>query len=167
MPSVGSANTQYFKQLKQTSQKSILSYGTPVLQKHLSFIESSALTQPPVCNKGTTSAWPFLLLPSSCKYGSLVSIIYIQGQIWPKCVVSCIGGDPRTMLSSTAIVRNGLSSVGLEINNSKCELLVINLTTSTERLHTSKFFYEKSPSISTQKMAELDPLWIRNPAHCT
>jgi len=55
------------------------------------------------------------------------------------------------MLSSTAIVRNGLSSVGLEINNSKCELLVINLTTSTERLHTSKVFYEKSPSISTQK----------------
>ena len=31
----------------------------------------------------------------------------------------CIGGDPQTVLSNAAIIRNGLSSVGLEINNSK------------------------------------------------
>jgi len=41
---------------QHTSQKSILSFGTVILQKHLSFMESSALTQPPGCNKGTLSA---------------------------------------------------------------------------------------------------------------
>jgi len=56
MPSIASAETQFFKHLRHTSQKSILSYGTVILQKHFSFIESSALTQPLVYNKGTLLA---------------------------------------------------------------------------------------------------------------
>jgi len=52
MPSIASAKTQFFKQLKHTSKKSILSYGTAILFKRLSFTESSALTHPLVCNKG-------------------------------------------------------------------------------------------------------------------
>ena len=63
MPSIAFAKTQFFKQPKHTSQKSILSFGTVILQKHLSFIESSALTQPLGCNKGTLLARLFLLLP--------------------------------------------------------------------------------------------------------
>ena len=61
------------------------------------------------------------------------SQIHIQGQIWPKCLVpwyGYIGWDLRIVLSNAAIVRNGLPSVGLEINNSKCELFIINNTTS-------------------------------------
>jgi len=50
----------------------------------------------------------------------------------------CIGGDPQTLLNNAAIIRNGLSSVGLEINNSKCELLIVNNTTSQERSQTTK-----------------------------
>ena len=30
----------------------------------------------------------------------------------------CVGGEPQTVLSNAAIIGNGLSSVGLEINNS-------------------------------------------------
>jgi len=56
MPSIAFAVTQFSKQPKHTSQKSILSFGTVILQKHLSFMESSALTQPLGCNKGTLSA---------------------------------------------------------------------------------------------------------------
>jgi len=48
---------------QHTSQKSILSFGTVILQKHLSFMETSALTQPLGCNKGTLSARLFLSLP--------------------------------------------------------------------------------------------------------
>ena len=36
----------------------------------------------------------------------------------------CIGGDLQTVLSNAAFIRNGLSSAGLEIYNSKCELLI-------------------------------------------
>jgi len=60
----------------------------------------------------------------------------------------CIGGDPQTVLSNADITRNGLSSVGLEINNSKCELLIVNNTTSQGRSETIKFFQEEFPSIS-------------------
>jgi len=59
-----------------------------------------------------------------------------------------IGGDPQTALSNAAIIRNGLSSVGLEINNSKCELLIVNNTTSQERSQTTKLFQDVFPSIS-------------------
>ena len=52
------------------------------------------------------------------------------------------------MLSSTAIVRNVLSSVGLEINNSKCELLIVNHTTSQERFETNKLLQDEFTSIS-------------------
>jgi len=60
----------------------------------------------------------------------------------------CIGGDPQTVLSNAAIIRNGLSSVGLEINNSKCELLIVNHTTSLGRSETIKFFQVEFLSIS-------------------
>ena len=52
------------------------------------------------------------------------------------------------MLSNAAIIRNGLSSVGLEINNSKYELLIVNNTTSQERSQTTKLFQDVFPSIS-------------------
>jgi len=51
-------------------------------------------------------------------------------------------------MHNTAIVRNGLSAVGLEINNSKCELLIVNPTTREERSHTTKLFQDVFPSIS-------------------
>ena len=60
----------------------------------------------------------------------------------------CIGGDSQTVLSNAAIIRNGLCSVGLEINNSKCELLMVNNTTSHERSRTTKLFQDVFPSIS-------------------
>ena len=60
----------------------------------------------------------------------------------------CISDDPQTVLSNAAIIRNGLSSVGLEINNSKCELLIVNNTTSQGGSETIKFFQEEFPSIS-------------------
>jgi len=60
----------------------------------------------------------------------------------------CISGDPQTVLNEAAIIGNGLSSVGLEINNSKCELLIVNNTTSQERSQTTKLFQDVFPSIS-------------------
>jgi len=63
MLSTAFAETQFFKQPEHTSQKSILSFGTVILQKHLSFMEISALTQPLGCNKGTLSARLFLPSP--------------------------------------------------------------------------------------------------------
>jgi len=59
-----------------------------------------------------------------------------------------IGGDPQTVRNNAAIIRNGLSSVGLEINNSKCELLIVNNTTCQERSQTTKLFQDVFPSIS-------------------
>jgi len=52
------------------------------------------------------------------------------------------------VLSNAAIIRNGLSSVGLEINNSKCELLIVNYTNSQERSQTTKLFQDIFPSIA-------------------
>jgi len=52
------------------------------------------------------------------------------------------------VLNNAAIIRNGLSSVGLQINNSKCELLIVNNTTSQERSQTTKRFQDVFPSIS-------------------
>jgi len=60
----------------------------------------------------------------------------------------CIGGDSETVLSNAAIIRNELSSVGLEINNSKCELLIVNNTTIQGRSETIKCFHKEFPSIS-------------------
>ena len=60
----------------------------------------------------------------------------------------CIGGDPQTVLSNAAIIKNGLSSAGLEINNSKCELLIVNNTTSQGRSEIIKAFQMEFPSIS-------------------
>jgi len=59
-----------------------------------------------------------------------------------------IGGDPQTVLNNAAIIRNGLPSVGLEINNSKCELPIVNNTTSQERSQTTNLFQDVFPSIS-------------------
>ena len=60
----------------------------------------------------------------------------------------CIDGDPQTVLSNAAVIRIGLSSVGLETNNSKCELLIVNITTNQERSQNSKLFQDIFPSIS-------------------
>ena len=142
MPSIAFAVTQFFKQPKHTSQKSILSFGTVILQKHLSFMERSAFTQPPGCNKRTLSARLFLPLPFTELHlrSNQTNVWYLDD--------GCISGDPQTVLSNAAIIRNGLSSVGLEINNSNCELLIVNNTTSQERSQTSKLFQDEFPSIS-------------------
>jgi len=55
---------------------------------------------------------------------------------------------PATVLSNAAIIRNRLSSVGLEINNAKCELLIVNHTTSQERSQTTTLFKDVFPYIS-------------------
>jgi len=52
------------------------------------------------------------------------------------------------VLSNAAIIRNGLFSAGLEINNCKCELLIVNNTTNQRRSETIQLFQEKFPSIS-------------------
>jgi len=41
MPSTAYAETPFFKKLKNTSKKSTPSYGTVILQKHPSFMETS------------------------------------------------------------------------------------------------------------------------------
>jgi len=71
----------------------------------------------------------------------------------------CIGGDPQTVPRNAAIIRNGLSSVGLEINNSKCELLIAE---------TIQLFQEEFPSISIPApylWQLLGSLCIRIPRH--
>jgi len=67
----------------------------------------------------------------------------------------CIGGDPQTVLRNASIIRNGLSSVGLEINNSKCELLIVNHTTSQERSQTTKLFQDRMYSHSSQSLLSM------------
>jgi len=52
------------------------------------------------------------------------------------------------VLSNAAIIRNGLSSAGPEINNSKCELLIVNNTTSQGRSEIIKAFQVEFPSLS-------------------
>jgi len=133
---------QFFKQPKHTSQKSILSFGTVILQKHL--------FQGEFCLDSATGVQQGDLL------GPALFALAIQGvtsEVKSDLNVSylddgCIGGDPQTVLSNAAIIRNGLSSVGLEINNSKCEVLIVNNTTSQVRSETIKFFQEEFPSIS-------------------
>jgi len=94
MPSKASAETQFFKHLKPASQKSFLSYGTTTLQKHISFMESSALTQPLVRNKGAPFGHPFSPSPST----GVTSKIKQDRNVW-YFDDGCIGGDPRTVLS--------------------------------------------------------------------
>ena len=141
MSSIAFAKTQFFKQPKHTSQKSILSFGTVILQKHFFFKESSALTQLLGCNKGTLSARLFALAIQgvTSEVKSDLNVWYLDD--------GCIGGDPQTMLSNAAIIKNGLSSVGLEINKSKCEVLIVNNTTTQEQSQTTKFFQDVFPSI--------------------
>jgi len=60
----------------------------------------------------------------------------------------CIGGDPQTVLTNATMIRDSLSSIGLEINNSKCELLLINYTqTSTSPKQASSFKTNSHPSL--------------------
>jgi len=51
----------------------------------------------------------------------------------------CIGGVPQTVLTNATVIRYGLSAISLEINTSKCELLLINHT-DTNKPQTNKFF---------------------------
>jgi len=59
----------------------------------------------------------------------------------------CIGGDPQTVLTNATMIRESLSSIGLEINNSKCKLLLINHT-DINMPQTSKLFQYQFPSLS-------------------
>jgi len=51
------------------------------------------------------------------------------------------------MLTNANMIRGSLSSIGLEINNSKCELLLINHT-DINKPQTSKLFQDQFPSLS-------------------
>ena len=105
-------------------------------------MEISALTQPLGCNKGTLSARLFLPSP-------FTELHPRSNQTYAWYLDSgCIGGEPQTVLNNAAIIRNGLPSVGLEINNSKCELPIVNNTTSQERSQTTNLFQDVFPSIS-------------------
>ena len=66
----------------------------------------------------------------------------------------CIGGEPQTVLTTASMIRDGLSAIGLEINNSNCELLLINHT-DINMSQTSKLFQDQFPSLS-----------IPDPIHC-
>jgi len=59
----------------------------------------------------------------------------------------CIGGDPQTMLTNATMIRDSLSSIGLEINNSECELLLIDHT-DINKPQTSKLFQDQFPFFS-------------------
>ena len=51
------------------------------------------------------------------------------------------------MLTNATMIRDNLSSIGLEINNSKCELLLINHT-DINKPQTSKLFQDQFPSLT-------------------
>ena len=78
MPSTAYAETPFFKKLKNTSQKSTLSYGTVILLKYAFFMETSVWIRPPVCNKATPRPSP--LRPCH-------QLSNIQDQSWPKYLV--------------------------------------------------------------------------------
>jgi len=59
----------------------------------------------------------------------------------------CFGGDPQTVLTNATMIRDDLSSIGLEINNCKCELLLINHT-DINKPQSSKLFQDQFPSLS-------------------
>jgi len=59
----------------------------------------------------------------------------------------CIGGDPQTVLTNSTMIRDSSSSIGLEINNSKCELLLINHT-DINKPQTSKLLQDQFLSLS-------------------
>jgi len=59
----------------------------------------------------------------------------------------CIGGDPQTVVTNATMIRDSLSSTGLEINNFKCELLFINHT-DINKPQTRKLFQDQFPSLS-------------------
>ena len=142
MPSIAFAETQFFKQRKHTSQKSMLSFGTVILQKHL-FHGEFCLDSANGVQQGDTldpALFALAIHGVTSELKSDLNVWYLDD--------GRIGGDPQTALSNAAIIRNGLSSVGLEINNSKCELLIVNNTTSQERSQTTKLFQDVFPSIS-------------------
>jgi len=109
MPSIASAETQFFKQLKHTSQKQILSYGTAILQKHL-FHGEFCLDSATGVQQGDPlrpALFAFAIHGVTSEVKSDLNFWYLDD--------GCISGDPQTMLSNAAFIRNGLSSVGLEI----------------------------------------------------
>jgi len=57
----------------------------------------------------------------------------------------CIGGDPRTMLSNTTMLRNGLSLIWP--GDSKCKLLFMNHT-NANKPQTNKLFQDQFPFLS-------------------
>jgi len=132
MPSRVSAETQFSKKLKHTSQKCIS--WVCCSSNTSSFMESSALTQPLVCNKGNPRDPALAIHDVTSKVKSNPDVRYLDD--------ACIGGDQRTVLSSAVTGRNGLSTTGLAINNSKCEL---NHTTTNERRQTIDLFHEQFP----------------------
>ena len=75
----------------------------------------------------------------SCKIKADLNIWYLDD--------GCIDGDPQTMLTNAIMIRDSLSSIGLEINNSKCEVLLINHT-DINKPQTSKLFQDQFSSLA-------------------
>jgi len=88
------------------------SFGTAILQKHL-FHGDFRLDSATGVQQGDPLGLALLALTIhgvTSKVKSDLNVWYLDD--------GCIGGDPQTVLSNAAIIRNRLSSVGLEINNS-------------------------------------------------
>ena len=141
-PSTAFAETQFFKQPIHTSQKSILSFGTVIPQKHLfhGHFHLNSVTGVQQGDLLRPALFALTIHGVTSEVKSDLNVWYLDD--------GCIGGDPQTVLSNAAIIRNGLSSAGLEINNSKCELLIVNNTTSRGRSEIIKAFQVEFPSIS-------------------
>jgi len=99
--------------------------------------------------------FPLTIHKVTCKVKSDLNVWYLDD--------GCIGEDPWTMLSNASLVRDKLSSIDLEINNPKCELLITNHTNS-KKSQTNNIFQEFYPSQfqTPNNDSHEDPLWIRN-----
>jgi len=148
MLSTAYAETLFFKKLKNTSQKS-----TPFIWDCYSSKTSLFKVQSGFEQEWNSFLAYFVLLAHFECAGSPVWIprlVIIQDQSWPKHLVSlfndgCIGGDPQYVVTSATMIRNaGLFSIGLEINNSKCELLLLSTTQTPTSPKQASFFKTNS-----------------------
>jgi len=130
------------KKLKNTSQKSTPSYGTVILQKPSFFHGNFSLESA----TGVQQSDPLGPALFTLAIHEVTSKIKADLNIW-YLDDGYIGGDPQTMLTNATMIRDSLSLISLEINNSKCELLLINHT-DINKPQTSKLFQDQFPSLS-------------------
>ena len=95
------------------------SFGTAILQKHL-FHGDFRLDSATGVQQGDPlgpALFAIAIHRVTSEVKSDLNVWYLD--------YGCFGGDLQTVLSNAAIIRKGLSSVGLEINNCKCEPLIV------------------------------------------